>query len=893
VASITNLTTQYPNGLIGVGDDSVRLSWQIDAPSSNTQTSAHIQVSHDADFDDILAETQLPGPDQVAVMTPGGVWQSREVRHYRVRAQIDESWTAWSEPCSAEIGLLEGADWTGSAITLADDPGSREPSPSPLLRTEFDIAAPIVSARLYVTSLGAYEMFVNGAEVTDALLSPGWSSYGKRIVANTYDVTSLVRVGRNALGGVLGDGWYRGRLGWNPDKDRCHYGSELGLLAQLEVTRADGTTISIVTDESWRAATGSIRRADIYDGCTIDLRDEPDGWKLAGFDASSWSNAHAVPIDVGIVQPWISAPIRAVHRFDVQVSESPNRSTRVDVGQNIAGFLEITVRGAADTVVTTHHAEVVEPDGSLHLRALRTAKASDQFVLADGNPVTLVPAFTFHGFRYADITTDAEILDVVAVAISSDLATRSSFSSSHAGLNKFESNVRWSQRDNFVGLPTDCPQRDERLGWTGDAQAFAATANVLFDSHQFWLNWFRDLSLDQTDDGVPSVVPDVVLDGEARTGRAGWADAATVAPWAAYEAYGSTAALEQQIDSMVRWVATLTSKRRADGLLGGEFQFGDWLDPDAPSDEPWKAKCDGDFLANAFFAHSARLTARAAAVLGLPSVATEHDQLADEIAELTWKRWRDHALESQTGCAVAVELAIAPIAERPPIASTLAALVREADGAVSTGFLGTPLVLPALSRFGHFDEAFMMLLRTGVRSWLYQVANDATTVWERWDAIKPDGSIHDGRMTPFEGAGDAAERGEGNEPHMLSFNHYAYGAVIDWVYRHVGGVAPDADAPGYRRVVLAPRPCAAIRAASTTISTGLGDVAFQWRLDGDSLRASATLPFGSTGVLAAPVTDHSTVTIDGQPAAAEATIGHGTHVIVVTEPAIAPGGEDS
>ena len=328
-------------------------------------------------------------------------------------------------------------------------------------------------------------------------------------------------------------------------------------------------------------------------------------------------------------------------------------------------------------------------------------------------------------------------------------------------------------------------------------------------------------------------------------------------------------------------------------MLGGEFQFGDWLDPDAPSDEPWRAKCDGDFLANAFFAHSARLTARAATVLGLPTVTTEHEQIADEIAELTWARWRDHALESQTGCAVAVELAIAPIGERAAIASTLAALVREADGAVSTGFLGTPLVLPALSRFGHFDEAYMMLLRTEVRSWLYQVANDATTVWERWDAIRPDGSIHDGLMTPFEGAGDAAERGDGNEPHMLSFNHYAYGAVIDWVYRNVGGVAPDADSPGYRRVVLAPRPCTQISAASTTISTGLGVVAFEWRLDGDSLHASATLPFGSTGVLVAPVTARSSVTVDGQPVASGATIGHGTHTIVVTDPAIARPGRDA
>ena len=313
---------------------------------------------------------------------------------------------------------------------------------------------------------------------------------------------------------ILGDGWYRGRLGWNPGRDRCHYGSELGLLAQLEVTYADGATLTVVTDESWSAATGSIRSADIYDGCQIDLRDEPVGWNLPGFDDRSWSPARAVPIDLSVVEPWISAPIRPIQTLEVQLSDRPNGATRVDVGQNIAGYLEITVRGAAGIVVTTHHAEVVEPDGSLHLRALRSAKASDRFVLAGGDPVTLSPAFTFHGFRYADIDTDAEILNVFAVAISSDLAPRSSFSSSHAGLNQFESNVRWSQRDNFVGVPTDCPQRDERLGWTGDAQAFAPTADVLFDSHQFWLNWFRDLSLDQTDDGVPSVVPDVVLDGQ-------------------------------------------------------------------------------------------------------------------------------------------------------------------------------------------------------------------------------------------------------------------------------------------------------------------------------------------------------------------------------------------
>ena len=389
------------------------------------------------------------------------------MRHYRVRAQIDETWTDWSETCSVEVGCWTRPTGGPSAITLGDDPGQREPSPSPLLRTEFDVAAPVVSARLYVTSLGVYQMFVNGVAVSDALLSPGWSTYGKRIVANTYDVTQLLRGGTNALGGVLGDGWYRGRLGWNPGRDRCHYGTELGLLAQLEVTYADGATLTVVTDESWSAATGSIRSADIYDGCQIDLRDEPVGWNLPGFDDRSWSPARAVPIDLERRRtmdqrsdpPDPDTRGSTLHRH--RMGPHGSTSARTSPAISRSRFAELRA------VVTTHHAEVVEPDGSLHLRALRSAKASDRFVLADSDPVTLSPAFTFHGFRYADIDTDAEILNVSAVAISSDLAPRSSFSSSHAGLNQFESNVRWSQRDNFVGVPTDCPSATN--AWDGRA----------------------------------------------------------------------------------------------------------------------------------------------------------------------------------------------------------------------------------------------------------------------------------------------------------------------------------------------------------------------------------------------------------------------------------------
>ena len=407
------------------------------------------------------------------------------------------------------------------------------------------------------------------------------------------------------------------------------------------------------------------------------------------------------------------------------------------------------------------------------------------------------------------MVTDAEVLDATFVAISSDTPPRAWFSSSHAMLDRFHENVVWSQRDNFVSVPTDCPQRDERLGWTGDAQAFAATGSTLFDARAFWTSWLRDLALDQDDRlGVPSVVPDVVIDGEARFGRAGWADAATIVPWAVYESYGDDQVLRDQLGSMQRHVDSLRSRLGPDGLLvPSGMQFGDWLDPDAPVARPWEAKADSEYLANAYLVLSARLAADAADLYGEGAWAADARALATRVRDTTWKRWADHAVTSQTGCAVALCLGIAPENEREAVAEALAALVRESDGRVRTGFLGTPLVLPALADAGRWEEAYLMLLREEVPSWLYQVRQGATTVWERWDAIRPDGSIHPGTMsTPPE----MAERPEGDEPHMLSFNHYAYGAVIDWVYRHVAGLAPDRARPGYRHVVIAPRPVVGI-----------------------------------------------------------------------------------
>jgi alpha-L-rhamnosidase len=743
-------------------------------------------------------------------------------------------------------------------------------------------AAP-ASARLHVTALGLHDVRINGARVAHDLLAPGWTAYRHRVIVDMYDVTGLLLAGENVIAAAIGDGWYRGRLGFHPGRDRCTYGTEIALIAQLELTFGDGSRRVIATDREWQASTGEIRAADLYDGATVDLRERQAGWDAPGFNASGWAAAHVLDVDLPPLEPRAAPPVRIVATLPVRRVPRGPGVTQLDGGQNVAGWVRLRARGRAGTVVRVRHAEVLEPDGSLHVRALRSAKATDTYILADDAVTDLEPPFTFHGFRYAEVETDAELVDAEIIAISSDTPRRSRFECSDARLNRLHENVVWSQRDNFVSVPTDCPQRDERLGWTGDAQAFAATGSTLLHAESFWRSWLRDLELEQDPVlGVPSVVPNVVLDGPLRMGRAGWGDAATIVPWAVYESYGDAGVLEAQLASMRSWVQSLAARRADDGLLAPSPQFGDWLDPDAPPNRPWEAKADSELLANAFFAYSARLTAAAERLLGNVAGAARYDDLATDVTARTWARWAEEAVTTQTGCAVVLQLGIAPEAERARVGEALAALVRGAGARVSTGFLGTPLVLPALSSTGHLDEAYAMLLSREPPSWLYQVDMGATTVWERWDAILPDGSIHSGTMTHLEG------EDKGQESHMLSFNHYAYGAVIDWVYRHVAGMAPTIESPGFRRVVVAPRPHVAIRWAKASIESSFGLIAVDWRIeDAGSLEIGVDLPPGVDAQLDLPVTPRSQVHIDGKPAAPDAVLDTGRHAIVVADPLVA------
>ncbi|WP_160150853.1 alpha-L-rhamnosidase [Microbacterium timonense] len=875
VTRVTALRTQHGAGLLGLPRTGLRLSWSAESDDPSARLLGY-QLASGPEGEEPVAADPVADPRTVGVAVPEAL-APRERRAFAVRVATTNGWSPWSAPLVVEAGV-DGSELEASVIGT-DTPAD---GPVPLLRTEFELASAPRAARLRLSALGLVDAWINGVRATDAYLTPGWTSYQARILVDTLDVTSSLRPGVNVIVLAVADGWYRGSFGFA--RRQAIYGERTGALAQLE---ADGEVVA-KTDASWRAGFGALRSASIYDGTATDLRLHDPAVHEPGFANDAWVAASVVDVDLVRFEPRSAPPVRVVAELPMTATAHGGR-TRLDGGQNISGWVRLAVRGRAGDVVTVRHAEVLEPSGDLHVKALRSAKATDVYTLDRDGEHLLEPAFTFHGFRYAEVD-GGEVVSATAIAISSDLAPRSTFRSSHEALDRFHSNVFWSQRDNFVSVPTDCPQRDERLGWTGDAQAFAATANTLMDAEAFWLSWLHDLEIDQTDEGgVPSVVPDIIrpqdmLMGGVQTpnmGRAGWADAATIVPLAVYESYGSTEVLTRQRDSMRRWVEHLRRRAGDDIVLGqDDFQYGDWLDPDAPGDQPWKAKVSSDFVANAFYAHSARLLARAERILGDPASAAEYDALADRVGAATFERWGEDAVLTQSGAAIALEFGLAPEERRVEIAAGLAENVRRENGRIATGFLGTPLVLFALSHNGYLDEAFLMLLRREAPSWLYQVDRGATTVWERWDAILPDGSIHSGAMDalPTE---DASEDDTG----MLSFNHYAYGAMIDWVYRTVAGFAPDADDPGYRTVHVAPRPAMGLDRAAASIQTPQGRLAIDWEVVDGVFEATLEVPFGSRALLDLPATADSEVTVDGAPAPAE--LRHGTHHVVVTAPAVA------
>lgn len=730
-------------------------------------------------------------------------------------------------------------DWRAAMISPTVDDGS---APTFTRRFALDPGhGQVRSAVLHASALGVFEASLNGSPVGPDVLSPGWTSFEWRLRYRTYDVTHLLagsrtgsRTDENELAATVGRGWWAGRLGWD---DQEPYGDRIGLLAQLEITFEDGHRQTVVTDEGWTARPSDVVADDLYDGQVIDARrrHQPQP-ELA---------VEVLPFDHGILVPYIGPPVvRHETVAPVSIWTSPSGRTLVDFGQNLVGWIRLRAQGPAGTEVVVRHAEVLE-DGELGVRTLRAAEATDRFVLS-GEPDEFEPTFTFHGFRYAEVTGHPGELtpdDLEAVVVHSELARTGFFECSDPLVTQLHRNVVWGWRGNALDLPTDCPQRDERMGWTGDISVFAPTAAYLYDVKGFLADWLADLAVEQRNqDGmVPFVVPDLLKRAMRTTpppipieSTAIWGDAAVWVPWALWQAYGDPDLLADHLPSMVAHLRRVAGLVSDTGLWDRGFQFGDWLDPSAPPEAPHKAKAAREVVATACLHRSARLTAEAATVLGEDDVASEMTALADR----TRRAFLDHYVDADgrvhsdapTVYALAIVFGLVDGEGARAAGDRLAELVAADGFRISTGFAGTPFICDALTATGHLDHAYRLLLERECPSWLYPVTMGATTVWERWDAMLPDGSINPGEMT--------------------SFNHYALGAVADWLHRTVGGLAPAT--PGYATVRIAPRPGGGLTWARTHLTVANGRIGVEWRIDGGDLVVEVELPAGATGVLDLP-----------------------------------------
>ena len=830
---------------LGIGEPSPRLSWTTDAAPEWVQAGYDISIERSTGVEEFSVESA----EQILVPWPAAPLHSRARASVRVRVRgTDGSTGPWSEPTVVEAGLLDPADWTAVPVGGAwpEEPESDDRRPA-RVRREFPVRDGLVRARLYATAHGLYEAEINGVRVGDDALSPGWTVYPKRLRYYTYDVTELLAAGDNAIGAWLGDGWYRGRLGWRAGF-RNLYGTDLSFLGQLELEYADGTRETVATDGDWTAAPGPILRTGNYDGEDFDARDEQPGWSRPGFDADGWTPVALAERDPATLVAPTGPPVRCTEeRRPVEVLHTPSGTTVLDFGQNLVGRVAIRVTGAAGDTVTIRTAEVLQ-DGEIYTRPLRGARSTDHYTLAGGGVEEWEPRFTFHGFRYAEVSgwpgdLDAAVAagDLVARVYHTDLERTGWFESSDASVNQLHENVRWGMRGNFVDIPTDCPQRDERVGWTGDLQVFAPTASFLYDVSGMLAGWLEDLALEQLPDGtVPwyvPVIPAYEMWTPIRPGAA-WGDAAAFTPWTLYERFGDRGVLAAQFESARRWVDLQEQLSGPDRLWNEGFQLGDWLDPDAPPQDPADAKTDRYLVATGYAAASARKVAQMAEVLGLTAEAAHYGRLADEIRDAFAAAYvlPDGRMTSdaQTAYALAISFdLIADPSQRAAAGRRLAELVAEAGNRISTGFVGTPLVSDALTLTGGQATAYDLLLERECPSWLYQVDMGATTIWERWDAMLPDGTVNPGTMT--------------------SFNHYALGAVADWLHRVVAGLAPAS--PGYRTITFAPRPGGGLTHASARHLSPYGEVSIAWHLDGGELVIATTVPTGTTATLDLPGRD--------------------------------------
>jgi alpha-L-rhamnosidase len=751
---------------------------------------------------------------------PGANWHNRD---------LDTS--TW--PNSQVLGDFGVAPWGKVSLATLTLP------PPVYLRTKFELAKPVKSAILSATGLGIFDLHLNGRRVSDDLFDPGWTDYTKRVYYRTYDVTELVRQGSNAWGAVLADGWYSGYVGYG--KIRNHYGSKPRFGGELYVEFTDGTSQTIQTGSDWKAAVGPILEADFLMGETFDARLAKTDWDQPQFDDQTWDN-----VDTGAelkpVVSWHPGPaVRSFQEFKPQTISEPKPGTWVfDMGRNFAGVVRLVASGKPGQKLTLRFAERLNPDGTIYTTNLREARATDTYLCSGTGPETWQPRFTFHGFQYVELTglESAPTADTITgVAISSDTPVVGRFASSDEMLNKLHGNIYWTQRSNFIDIPTDCPQRDERLGWTGDAQVYVRTATLNADVEAFFTKWLVDLDDGQRADGqFPMVAPVKVANDD---GGPAWADAGVICPWTIYEVYGDRRILEQHYPAMKRFVEFCVKRSTPELLPPAQYHaFGDWLSIGADTPR--------EIIYTAYFAQSTRLLARAAEVLGLAEDAAKYRAQYDQIKQSFNKAYvaEDGRIrgDTQTCYVLALAFDLLDEAKATQAAAYLVADIEKHDWHLTTGFIGTKDLMLVLAKIGRNDVAYRLIHNDTFPSWGFSIKQGATSIWERWDG-----------WTPEKGFQDAG---------MNSFAHYSFGAVYQWMVENIGGIR--SDGPAYEKLVIAPQPGGKLTWANIGYDSVRGLIESNWKLDDGKLTLDITVPVGATATVMIPAVGGQAVTEGGQ-----------------------------
>jgi len=836
----TRLLTENENDPISIDIKTPRFSWQIAAGTAKSvlQSAYQIKVYTAADNKLIWNSNKVTGSQSLYVPYNGPALTSRSAYVWQVMIWDNKGHASpWSKKATWRMGLLSPSDWKATWIGPGYA-GDTVNKPSPMFRKGITLNKTVKSAFAYITAHGLYEAQINGAKIGDAYLTPGWTSYHKRLQYQAYDVTKMLVKGQNAIGAKVGSGWYRSTLVSSPN----HYGKDVGLLFQLEVTYSDGTHETIVSDGSWKSATGELRYAEIYNGAIIDARLVQKDWAKPGFNDSQWTAVKVQNYGKENLVATYNEPVKKHETFKaLKVITTPKGEKVIDFGQNLVGWVQLKANGKAGDSIKLSHTEVLDKAGNFYIENLRGAKAQNVYILKGSGDEYFEPQFTWQGFRYIKvegITGDLNLDNFTAVAVYSDMEPAGVFTTSNPMLNQLQHNIQWGQKGNFLDVPTDCPQRDERLGWTGDAQVFSRTASFNMNVHNFFAKWLKDVAADQNSDGsIPHIIPDVFKQNDGENGGAtGWSDVATVVPWNMYLAYGDKELLQNQYPSMKAWVDYMQKKAK-NNLWNTGWHFGDWLFYSVDNDLDGTSAITSKYLiAQCFYAYSTQLLINAANALGNKVDADHYTLLLQQIKAAYVNEYVTPngliSSDTQTAYTLALAFDMLPEQLREQAAGRLANNITRYGNHLTTGFLGTPYLCFALSRFGYADVAYKLLLQETYPSWLYPIKMGATTIWERWDGIKPDGSFE--------------------TPTMNSYNHYAYGAIGDWMYRVTSGIDTDPDGPGYKKIIIKPTVGGKLTYANASYQTPYGKLTSNWKIEGDTFNLDVEVPANTTATVYVP-----------------------------------------